>query len=231
LGFAPMECLDLIDPEIEACFRSTLGRLREAGAEIVEIDLGDDFGSLALRTNWPIFFAETMPHVTEYLAEQKIAASFEDVYNALGQNVKAFWSDRVVAEGPNSFSAEVYQAALNIQRPELQRRYAQAYRSHRIDALLFPTTPTVAPLIDEQVPYVIAGQAVDRVMLAKNVSPSSCAGLPGISLPMGLSAGGLPIGLEIDGPWGGDASVLDIAARVFAAIGQIPGPTMKKDGP
>lgn len=226
LGFAPKQCLDLIDPEVEACFRGTLDRLRDAGAEIIEIDLGEDFTSLALQANWPIFFAETMPHLIEYLAEQKISTSFEEIYNGLGQNVKVFWSDRVVANGPNAISKEVYHASLNVQRPELQRRYEEAYRSHRIDALLSPTTPTVAPLIDEQVPFVIAGQVVDRVTLAKNVSPSSCAGLPGISVPMGLSSTGLPIGMEIDGPRDSDASVLDIAARVFAVIGQIPGPRM-----
>jgi len=226
LGFAPRQYFDLIDAEVEACFRSTLERLRDAGAEIVDIDLGDDFMPLALQANWPIFFAETMPHVTGFLAEQKIGATFEEIYDGLGHNVKAPWSDRVVAGGPNAISEAVYRASLNVQRPELQRRYEELYRTHGLDALILPTTPTVAPLIDEQVPFTIAGQVVDRVMLAKNVSPSSCAGLPGISLPIGLSSAGLPIGMEIDGPRGSDASVLGIAARVFAAIGQIAGPRM-----
>jgi mandelamide amidase len=226
LGFAPKQHLDLIDSEVEKCFRTTLDRLRDAGAEIVEIDLGEDFASLALQANWPIFFGETMPHVVEYLAEQKIPVSFEDVYTGLGQNVKSIWSDSVVASGANAISKDVYLAALNARRPKLQQRYADVYRSRRIDGIVFPTTPTVAPLIDESTPFLIAGQVSDRVMLAKNVFPSSCAGLPGISLPIGLSSSGLPIGMEIDGPRGSDASVLDIAARVFAIVGQLPGPRM-----
>lgn len=226
LGFAPRQHLDLIDSEVEACFRGTLARLRDAGAEIIEIDLGEDFVSLALQANWPIFFGETMPHVTEYLQEQRIAASFEEIYEGLGQNVKLPWSDSVVAGAPRATSKEVYSTSMNIQRPELQRRYAEAYRSNRMDALLFPTTPTVAPLIDEQVPFVIAGQVSDRILLAKNVSPSSCAGLPGISLPIGLSSTGLPIGMELDGPRNSDARLLDIAARVSATLGAIPGPQM-----
>ncbi|MES2185248.1 MAG: amidase family protein [Pseudomonadota bacterium] len=226
LGFAPRQHLDLCDSEVEACFRGTLDRLRDAGAEIVEIDLGEDFMPLALQANWPIFFGETMPHLAGYLAEQKIATSFEEIYDALGDNVKVFWRESVVKGAPGAIPAQALHTALTIQRPELQRRYADAYRSHRIDALLFPATPTVAPLIDEQVPFVIAGQAVDRVMLAKNAWPSSCAGLPGISLPIGLSSTGLPIGMEIDGPQGSDVSTLDVAARVSAAIGQIPGPRM-----
>lgn len=226
LGFAPKQHLDLVDPEVEACFFNAINRLRDAGAEIVEIDLGEDFATLAYQANWPIFFAETMPHVTEYLREQKIPTSFNEIYEGLGQNVKVFWSDGVVAEGPNYVSKEMHLTALNIQRVKLQRRYSEAYASNRIDAMILPTTPTVAPLIDEQVPFVIAGQVVDRVLLAKNAWPSSCAGLPGISLPIGLSAAGLPIGMEIDGPSNSDQAVLDIAARVSAIIGQLPGPKL-----
>ena len=62
------------------------------------------------------------------------------------------------------------------------------------------------------------------MLLAKNVFPSSCAGLPGISLPIGLSAAGLPIGMEIDGPANADESVLSIATRVSAILGHLPAP-------
>ena len=128
--------------------------------------------------------------------------------------------------GPNAISKEVYLDSLNVQRPRLQRLFEEAYRSNRIDALVYPTTPTIAPLIDEEAPFLIGGQVSDRMMLAKNVSPSSCAGLSGISLPIGLSSLGLPIGMEIDGPQGSDASVLGIAARVFAIVEQLPGPRL-----
>jgi mandelamide amidase len=223
-GFAPRQHLDLVDPEVESRFRNTLDLLRDAGAQIVEIDLGDDFTTLATQANWPIFFGETMPHVSEFLLEQKIPVSFEELYEALGRNVKSAWGERVMPAGPNAISAQVYHRSLNVQRVELQQRYANAYRTNEIHAVLLPTTPTVAPLIDEQVPYVIAGQAADRLLLAKNVFPSSCAGLPGISLPIGLSSAGLPIGMEIDGPANADKSVLAIASRVSAIVGELPAP-------
>lgn len=224
VGFAPRQHLDLVDPEVEACFRATLSRLRGAGAEVIEIDLGGDFAALADQANWPIFIAETMPHVTEFLEQQNAPVSFGDIYEGLGENVKSIWGDKVLANSPHAIPREVYQASLHVQRAELQRRYAEAYRSNRIDVLVFPTTPTVAPVIDEQVPFVIAGQVVDRLLLAKNAFASSCAGLPGISLPIGLSSGGLPIGMEIDGPSHADEALLSIAARVSAVVGPLPGP-------
>jgi mandelamide amidase len=216
LGFAPRQHLECVDAEIEASFRDTLKQLREAGAEIVEIDLGDDFASLAQQANWPIFIAETMPHVTEYLEEQRIPCSFDEIYAGLGANVKSVWADRVVAGSPNAIPEEVYRRSLNEQRVELQRRYEHAYRSNAIHALLFPTTPTIAPFIDAPLD--------DPLHLARNVFASSCAGLPGISIPIGLSTAGLPIGMEIDGAADCDDALLAIASRVAKIVGPLPGP-------
>jgi len=58
LAYAPRQFLDLVDPEVEAPFRDVVRRLREAGAEIVEVDLGDDFGALTQTATWGIFFHE-----------------------------------------------------------------------------------------------------------------------------------------------------------------------------
>jgi Asp-tRNA(Asn)/Glu-tRNA(Gln) amidotransferase A subunit family amidase len=71
----------------------------------------------------------------------------------------------------------------------------------------------------------IAGRTVSSINLAKNVFPSSCAGLPGITMPMGLSSHGLPLRLEMDGRPGEDVELLDLAAQVSAILGSIPSPS------
>jgi Asp-tRNA(Asn)/Glu-tRNA(Gln) amidotransferase A subunit family amidase len=225
-AYAPRQFLALVDPEVDACFVRTLVALKEAGADIVEIDLGEDFGLLALKANWPVFFSETMPHVIEFLAEHRVGMSFDQVYEGLGANIKTVWTQNVVLGSANFVSRETYQAAMQVHRPALQRRFADAFRVHRLDGLLFPTTPTVAPLADEQSQFTIAGNVVERTALARNAYPSSCAGLPGISVPIGLSSAGLPIGMEIDGAQGTDAALLEVAARVFATLGAIAGPAL-----
>jgi Asp-tRNA(Asn)/Glu-tRNA(Gln) amidotransferase A subunit family amidase len=60
-----------------------------------------------------------------------------------------------------------------------------------------------------------------RNKLAKNAFPSSCAALPGITTPMGLSAQGLPMGPEMDGKTGEDTKLL----RLARVIGVIPTPS------
>jgi indoleacetamide hydrolase len=223
-GFAPRQHLDIVDVEVEQTFRESLAKLKDAGAELVEIDLGDDFNSLAYEANWPIFFHETMPHVRGYLREIGAPVSFEEIYENLGSNVDFFWSDAVVSGSPNYISDEAYRHALEVNRPALQRRYEQAYRASRLDAILFPTTPLVAPPIGTTSEVTIAGKQVSALNIAKNVFPSSCAGLPGLTLPMGLSSDGLPMGLEIDGKPGDDVHLLNVAAEVFAILGKIAPP-------
>jgi mandelamide amidase len=59
---------------------------------------------------------------------------------------------------------------------------------------------------------------------SRNTRPGSVAGSPGNSLPAALTAAGLPLGLELDGPAGSDAALLAIAAAVEAVLPPMPAP-------
>src|SRR5262249_5375675 len=101
---------------------------KDAGAELVEVDLGDDFMSLTMEANWPIFWHETIPHVTEYLEASKAPVTFLHIVEGLGDNVKRLWGHAVLPNSPNYVSKEAYLKSLNELRPQLQKRYADAYR-------------------------------------------------------------------------------------------------------
>ena len=60
----------------------------------------------------------------------------------------------------------------------------------------------------------------------RNTDPGSNAGIPGLSLPAGLTASGLPVGLELDGPLGSDMRLLGIAMGFEALLGRLPAPTL-----
>jgi mandelamide amidase len=62
--------------------------------------------------------------------------------------------------------------------------------------------------------------------LIRNTDPGSNAGLPGISLQAGLTAEGLPVGLELDGPLGSDRHLLAVAAAIARALPRLPSPPM-----
>jgi indoleacetamide hydrolase len=223
-AYAPRQYLDLVDPEVESRFRATLQRLRDAGAEIIEVDLGDDFSSIADRLTWNIVFHETMPAISEFLRQHDVPVSFDEIYDQLEHGIKQVWRDSVLPNGPDWISPETYEIAMFVERPELQRRFNQVFADDRNAALLFPTTPCTAPLIENQSRFSISDNEVSHLALAKNTVPTSGAGLPGISIPIGLSGHGLPIGIEIDAAPGQDRALLDLARRVHATVGSLPSP-------
>ncbi|WP_242344576.1 amidase family protein [Anaeromyxobacter terrae] len=223
LAYAPRQHLAGVDVRTETAFRETMRKLEDAGAGLVEVDLGGDFLDLTARTTWPIFFHETMPAVREFLASNEVPVSFEQIHAGLGEHINASWSRAVVPSGADYVSEEKYLTALNAGRPELRRRLASIVFG-RADALLFPTTPCAAPRIENQWMFQVGGKDVSDIFLARNTHPSSSAGIPGISLPMALNPEGLPQGLELDAASGRDRDLLVLARRVEQVIGLVPRP-------
>ena len=84
----------------------------------------------------------------------------------------------------------------------------------RFDFLLTPTTASAAFPIDLEGPTHIAGQAVDTVAWLPFSSIANLTGLPAASVPVGFTAEGLPIGLQIMGRHLDDRGVLALAAVV-----------------
>ena len=80
----------------------------------------------------------------------------------------------------------------------------------RIDLLLTPTCPTVAPPADE---------GLRNTRYTRFTTLAAFAGLPAISLPAGTGHRGLPVGVQLIGPAGGDRLVVSAAAALEAALG------------
>jgi Asp-tRNA(Asn)/Glu-tRNA(Gln) amidotransferase A subunit family amidase len=224
LAIAPRYYLDGADPEVEKVFNETVRKLKDAGASVVEVDLGVDFGSLVAHANWPLFFHETHPAVTSFLRDNKVPVTFEQIYDDLEPHIKDSWTRSVLASGSGYTPDTAYQDVLQNRRPEVQRRYANLVFA-QADALIFPTTLCSAPAIAEQWQYPVAGKILSDVFLSRNTYPASCAGLPGISIPMGLLENGLPVGLEMDASSASDRALLHLARRVEEVVGFVQAPS------
>jgi mandelamide amidase len=122
-----------------------------------------------------------------------------------------------------------YDAALNVHRPQMQALYASYFRDNTLDAMMFPTTILPASLIDavngSSKVSINGGPPVDTfASFIRNTDPGSNAGIPGLSMPAGLTAAGLPVGLELDGPVGSDARLLGIALAFESVLGRVRPP-------
>jgi len=217
---APRQFLDLVDPQVQGRFEETVRRLRSEGAVVVEVDLGDDFVSITRSATWAIFAHETMGSVKRFLADHEVPLTFDQVLRHLSPFLQGAWEHLVMPTGTGYVSQQAYEVALSTHRAEIQRRFSSAFATADVEAFLLPTTPTTAPLIEQQLKFSIDGQEVDYLALANNTVPASLAGLPGISLPMGRSTEGLPIGLELDGRQGDDARLLEVASLVETLLAE-----------
>jgi aspartyl-tRNA(Asn)/glutamyl-tRNA(Gln) amidotransferase subunit A len=89
----------------------------------------------------------------------------------------------------------------------------------RYDLLLTPTMPLSPFPIGVDVPTEVAGTEVHGMQWTAFTFPFNLTGNPAISVPAGWTEEGLPVGLQIVGPWRGDAAVLRAAAAFEALAG------------
>ncbi|MBA4420609.1 MAG: Asp-tRNA(Asn)/Glu-tRNA(Gln) amidotransferase subunit GatA [Anaerolinea sp.] len=109
------------------------------------------------------------------------------------------------------YSEQYYNRALRV-RSLIRRDFDEAFNpagKYRLDALLTPTTPTPAFEIDAVYGDSVLMQYADQLTVAANH-----AGIPGVSIPGGLSEAGLPVGIQLLGPDFSEGKLLRIG-RAF----------------
>lgn len=97
-------------------------------------------------------------------------------------------------------------------RAALRRAFAKAFAS--CDLIAWPTSPAPAPPLDAPLLELPSGPSLADPANVLHAIPANLVGVPGISLPVGFHSSGLPIGLQLLSPWGGEASLLDAAQRI-----------------
>ena len=185
-----------IDPEVEKNVRSAIELLEKLGASTEEVSLPHT--DYAIATYYIIAPAEASANLARYdgvrygLRTEHIE-NIIDMYRktrsqGFGDEVK-----RRIMLGTYALSSGYYDAYyLKAQkvRTLIKQDFDQAF--DKVDVLITPTSPT---------PAFKAGERTDDPlqMYLSDIftTPSSLAGLPGISVPCGLTENGLPIGLQI----------------------------------
>jgi Asp-tRNA(Asn)/Glu-tRNA(Gln) amidotransferase A subunit family amidase len=197
---------------------AALAALRGAGVDLVEMDL-PGVAEASAEASFPIALYEFVRDMRQYLGSRQRGITLEQLIAGVGSPDVAGAVGTLLSGG--AIPEAVYQQALQ-SRQRLQALYRDAFEQHRLSALLFPTTPRTAARIGEDETVMLNGRALPTFLtFIRNTDPGSNAALPGITLPIGL-AGGLPVGLALDGPAGSDRRLLAIAAAVEAALPAAP---------
>jgi mandelamide amidase len=129
---------------------------------------------------------------------------------------------------PGVFSEEDCTRALSDTRPKAQAMFSRYFEEKAVDAIVLPTVIFPAPPVGAQT-IEIKGEELDVLSWTlRNVEPAAFAGLPSLSIPVGLAEEtGMPVALMVDGPAGGDRNVLSIGKAIEGVLPEMPLPEIE----
>jgi aspartyl-tRNA(Asn)/glutamyl-tRNA(Gln) amidotransferase subunit A len=186
IGVARSHFFAELDGEIARAVERAIEQLRGLGAEICEVDV-------AVDDDRTVFRAESYAYHRRWVEQSPERYQAETL--------------RRLRTGPAVSSGEYIEALHQLQR---MRRGAAALFVG-VDLIVTPTTVIPAPSFAEleAAPDTLRPRELE---LMRNTRMFDVLGTPAISVPCGATAAGLPIGLQIIGPPGGDDAVLRLAA-------------------
>jgi aspartyl-tRNA(Asn)/glutamyl-tRNA(Gln) amidotransferase subunit A len=194
-----MNGVEGIEPGVAAAVESALERAAELGAEVAECSL-----PLSVRYGLACYYLIAPSEASSNLARYDGvrygpratgAADLDAMYEATRGEGFGDEPKRRIMLGTYALSAgyyEAYYGQAQKVRTVIRREHAELFE--RFDVLASPTSPTVAFALGERTADPLAMYLADVLTI-----PSNMAGLPGLSIPCGLSEG-LPVGLQLIGP-------------------------------
>lgn len=215
-----------LDPELAVVMNDALKRIASLGVVLVEVDLVG-LKDLNDKIGFPVALYEANLDIPAYLAAGSSGITFDQVVAQItSKDVQgAIGAARTFPQAP-------YDEAINIHRPQLQKLYADYFINNGVAAMLFPTTPLPARPINQNGDtgadtVELNGQQVPEFgTYIRNTDPGSNAGLPGLSMPAGMTKSGLPVGMELDGPVGSDQTLLAIGMALEKTFAPLPAPNV-----
>ena len=199
-----------LDKEVASAVKSVVDVYRELGAEIVEVDLPN--ASYAIAVYYIIATAEASSNLARfdgvrYGFRAEETPELRQMYRktraeGFGAEVK-----RRIMLGTYVLSAGYYDAyyrkAQQV-RTLIKNDFLNAFKN--CDAIITPTAPTPAFALGEKVDDPLAMYLNDIYTVTANL-----AGIPGLSVPCGLSSTRLPIGFQLLGPYWSEPTLLKLA--------------------
>lgn len=207
--------VDGMPEEIEKIWAQGIEWLKQQGAEIVDVSLPHT--KYALPTYYIIAPAECSSNLARYdgirYGLRETGDDLKDLYEL--SRAAGFGAEvqRRIMIGTYVLSAGFYDAYY-VKAQKVRRLITQDFDNafEKVDALLTPTSPSSA--------FAIGENSDDPIKMYLNdvfTVPTSLAGLPGMSVPVGVDSKGLPLGLQIIGKAWDEETVFKVAKNIETA--------------
>jgi indoleacetamide hydrolase len=213
-----------LDPEVERITREAISKLRAAGAKIVEAEV-PDLRELLAQTADLIVDHDVRLELAHYLEVNGAKLSFDELVALASPDIRAIFAHEVMPGSPGFVSEAAYETAVKVHLPRLRRTFQDYFAQTGAAAILFPTTLVTAPRIGDEAELSIGHRKMSfDVAIGRNIAPGSRTGLPGLVMPTGIAANGLPVSMEFDGPAGTDRTLLGLGLSLERVLGHVPPP-------
>jgi aspartyl-tRNA(Asn)/glutamyl-tRNA(Gln) amidotransferase subunit A len=206
-----------IEPGVAEAVRRSIDLCTELGAEVGECELPRSV-EYGLACYYLVAPAEASSNLARYDGVRYgLREPADNYYEMVAQTRDAGFGDepkRRIMLGTYALSAgyyEAYYGQAQKVRTVIAREFESAFE--RFDVLVSPTSPTVAFKIGEKSGNPLAMYLTDVLTI-----PPNMAGLPGLSIPCGLSQG-LPVGLQLIGPQFSENALFRVGHPLERAIG------------
>lgn len=199
IGVIPGELWDDCQPAVATACRDGLDALRDAtGATVTDVDF------------------EGRDHV---LLSSILIGSTEDIAQITPERLDGLGEEvSLVARALLRYRLLIPAAAIakaNVVRTLVRRSLAELFE--HVDLLAWPTVPAPAPPLDNPTVELPSGTYPADYANPRQAGIANLAGVPAISVPVGRSADGLPVALQLIAAWGRDELLLDAAEALERA--------------
>ncbi|MEO8074537.1 MAG: Asp-tRNA(Asn)/Glu-tRNA(Gln) amidotransferase subunit GatA [Acidobacteriota bacterium] len=200
-----------LDDEVRNSVENAIENYRKLGAEIVDIELPNSKYSIAVY--YILATAEASSNLARfdgvrYGFRAENAPELREMYQKTREEGFGAEVKRRIMLGTYVLSSgyyDAYYAKAQKVRTLLKQDFSNAFE--KCDAILTPTSPTTAFKIGEKSDDPLAMYLSDVYTASANLT-----GIPGVSVPCGLSKGGLPIGLQLVGKHWSEDVLLNLAS-------------------
>jgi aspartyl-tRNA(Asn)/glutamyl-tRNA(Gln) amidotransferase subunit A len=193
IGFPENFYFDHLDAGVESSVRGVFARAQSLGALVAPVRVPD------------IAALNTVGRVIQLAEAAAVAEPHLEHREKFGPDVLALFDQGRLLPATDYIHAQRL-------RRKLSREFNQLWSE--VDCLIAPTTPNTAPRVGDAT-VRLGGRDEDvRLTTTRLVRGINVLGLPALSIPCGLGASGLPIGIQIIGPAWEEALILRVGAAL-----------------